>query len=650
MSNHLIRETSPYLLQHAENPVDWYPWGEEAFEKARAEDKPVLLSIGYSTCHWCHVMARESFEDERTAALLNRGFVSIKVDREERPDIDSVYMAACQMMTGSGGWPTSLFLTPDKKPFYAGTYFPKTARYGMPGFCDLLEAILDAWTHDRVNLLQSADAVTSALTKTEETHSERETDLIAKACSALQSSFDPAYGGFGRAPKFPSPYNLLFLLQQYEKNGDRQALSMATLTLERMFAGGMFDHIGGGFCRYSTDRLFLVPHFEKMLYDNALLILAYSKAFELTDDRFYLDIAERTAAYLLREMRSKEGGFFCAQDADSDGEEGRYYLFTPEETVTVLGRDAGEAFNACFDITKEGSFLGKSIPNLLKHPRESERFASEKQALMAYRKKRARLRTDDKQLTFWNALAITGMCALFRVSRKPEYLRAAVQAYGFVQRYLKRSEVLFASFRDGKTGSRAFLDDHAGLALAELSLYDATLDQTYLDAAARRAQIAIDAFFDRQAGGFFFSGSENETLLIRSKESYDGAVPSGNSIMTYVLTRLSVLAPDRIPKALLEKQMAYMKHRAASAPMGVSMFLIALSDYEQPPVKVVAVHAQEDAGELSALVPLGANVLIRAHETSAYPLLHGKKTYYVCRGVSCLPPTNELKKEWFIPH
>ncbi|MDO4853390.1 MAG: thioredoxin domain-containing protein [Clostridia bacterium] len=648
MSNHLICETSPYLLQHAQNPVDWYPWGEEAFQKARTEDKPVFLSIGYSTCHWCHVMAHESFEDERTAALLNRGFVSIKVDREERPDIDSVYMAACQAMTGSGGWPTSLFLTPDKKPFYAGTYFPKTARYGMPGFCDLLEAILDAWMHDRVNLLQSADAVASALTETEKTHNKPETDLILKACSTLQSSFDSTYGGFGRAPKFPSPHNLLFLLQQYEKNGDRQALFMATLTLERMYAGGMFDHIGGGFCRYSTDRRFLVPHFEKMLYDNALLILVYSKAFELTGDSFYLDVAEQTAAYLLREMQSKEGGFFCAQDADSDGEEGRYYLLTPEETVAVLGKDAGEAFNACYDITEEGNFAGKSIPNLLNHPRQTKRFESEKQALLRYRKKRAPLRTDDKQLTFWNALAITGMCALFHVSQNPEYLRAAVQAYWFVQRNLKQGETLFTSFRNGKTGSRAFLDDHAGLALAELSLYAATLDQTYLDAAVWRAQTAIDEFFDVQAGGFFFSGPKNETLLIRSKESYDGAMPSGNSIMAYVLTRLSTLAPDRISKKLPEKQMTYMKHQAASAPMGFGMFLVALSDYEQPPVEVVAVCAQEDAGMLPALVPLGANLLMLERETSAYPLLDGKKTYYVCRGFTCLPPANELKKDWLL--
>ncbi len=648
MSNHLICETSPYLLQHTQNPVDWYPWGEEAFQKARTEDKPVFLSIGYSTCHWCHVMAHESFEDERTAALLNRGFVSIKVDREERPDIDSVYMAACQAMTGSGGWPTSLFLTPDKKPFYAGTYFPKTARYGMPGFCDLLEAILDAWMHDRVNLLQSADAVASALTETEKTYNKPETDLILKACSTLQSSFDSTYGGFGRAPKFPSPHNLLFLLQQYEKNGDRQALFMATLTLERMYAGGMFDHIGGGFCRYSTDRRFLVPHFEKMLYDNALLILVYSKAFELTGDSFYLDVAEQTAAYLLREMQSKEGGFFCAQDADSDGEEGRYYLLTPEETVAVLGKDAGEAFNACYDITEEGNFAGKSIPNLLNHPRQTKRFESEKQALLRYRKKRAPLRTDDKQLTFWNALAITGMCALFHVSQNPEYLRAAVQAYWFVQRNLKQGETLFTSFRNGKTGSRAFLDDHAGLALAELSLYAATLDQTYLDAAVWRAQTAIDEFFDVQAGGFFFSGPRNETLLIRSKESYDGAMPSGNSIMAYVLTRLSTLAPDRISKKLPEKQMTYMKHQAASAPMGFGMFLVALSDYEQPPVKVVAVCAQEDAGMLPALVPLGANLLMLERETSAYPLLDGKKTYYVCRGFTCLPPANELKKDWLL--
>jgi len=323
MSNHLVNETSPYLLQHAENPVDWYPWGEEAFSKARAEDKPIFLSIGYSACHWCHVMAHESFEDTETAQILNRSFISIKVDREERPDIDNVYMAACQAMTGSGGWPLTLFLTPEKKPFYAGTYFPKTAQYGIPGFRELLNAINEAWMHDREHLIRSAEALTNAFSEKHEAVSGAD-NLVERGLSALLKSFDRTCGGFGRAPKFPTPQHLLFLLQQYEKNNDAYTQYTATFTLERMYAGGMFDHIGGGFCRYSTDRRFLVPHFEKMLYDNALLILVYCKAFELTGDRFYLEIAERTAGYLLSEMRSENGGFSARRTLTARGRRGAF--------------------------------------------------------------------------------------------------------------------------------------------------------------------------------------------------------------------------------------------------------------------------------------------------------------------------------------
>lgn len=645
MSNHLKNETSPYLLQHAENPVDWYPWGEEAFRKASAEDKPVFLSIGYSTCHWCHVMAHESFEDERTAEILNRGFISIKVDREERPDVDNVYMAVCQAMTGSGGWPLSVFLTPEKKPFFVGTYFPKTPQYGLPGFSNLLEAILDAWTHTREQLLRSADSVTAAFASRREPDvPPKDEDPIGRGLSEFVNLFDRTYGGFGRAPKFPSPQNLLFLLQQYEKSGDAHALHMATVTLERMYAGGTFDHIGGGFCRYSTDRKFLIPHFEKMLYDNALLILAYSKAFEQTGDGFFLRIAERTADYLLREMRSKDGGFFSAQDADSEGQEGRYYVFTPEEIVSVLGKEAGESFNACFDVTEEGNFEGKSIPNLLRHPRTSERFETEKQALLAYRRERARLLTDDKVLTHWNALAIAAFCALYRVSGNGAYLAIAIQTDAFLETNAVQGDALFTSVKDGKTGSHAFLDDRAALALGKLALYDATLDRAFLDAAVKQTRLATKEFFDPESGGFFFSGTENEKLLFRSKETADGAMPSGNSVMCRVLSRLSVLAPDALPDGVLETQFRYMKAQAAMLPMAHATFLSALSDMERPPLKIVAV-APEDKRSIPLSAPLGANVIVLEKETDAYPLQNGKQTFYVCRGFTCLPPTNELKTD-----
>jgi len=365
LSNHLKDQTSPYLLQHAENPVDWYPWCGEAFQKAKAEEKPVFLSIGYSTCHWCHVMAHESFEDAEIADLLNRDFVPIKVDKEERPDIDSVYMTVCQQFTGSGGWPTTIFMTAEQKPFFAGTYFPKTARGGMIGLKELLTAVHEEWENDRATLLESADRITDLLNRAKSVRAEANGSLIERAVEFYKSDYDKEFGGFGEAPKFPAPHILLFLLAYYKKSGDRGALEMAETTLLQMYRGGLFDHIGYGFCRYSTDRYFLVPHFEKMLYDNALLILAYCGAYWVTKKTFYRDVAEKTASYILREMTSPEGGFYSAQDADSEGEEGKYYVFEPSEIASLLGGETGEAFSRYYGITEEGNFGGKSIPNLL---------------------------------------------------------------------------------------------------------------------------------------------------------------------------------------------------------------------------------------------------------------------------------------------
>lgn len=421
MSNHLSNETSPYLLQHADNPVDWYPWGEAAFEKARREDKPVFLSIGYSTCHWCHVMARESFEDEEIASLLNRYFVSVKVDREERPDIDSVYMAACQALTGSGGWPTSLFLTPEQRPFFAGTYFPARSRYGMIGFRSLLQTIADRWKDSRQDLLRAADQIVASLEQREGNLGDLDFSLPDTAAKQFAKLFDEKHGGFGEAPKFPSPHNLLFLLAYSRMKADNGARHMAELTLTRMRQGGLFDHIGFGFCRYSTDRLFLVPHFEKMLYDNALLIMAYAAAYTVTGNPLYLDTAEKTAGYLLREMTAPEGGFYSAQDADSDGVEGKYYLFGYDELVSVLG-ERGEAFNAHYGITRKGNFQGANIPNRLHAAGEEGALDSLLPAVYDYRRKRERLHLDDKILTGWNALTIASLALLFRATNNPHLL------------------------------------------------------------------------------------------------------------------------------------------------------------------------------------------------------------------------------------
>lgn len=646
MSNHLKNETSPYLLQHAENPVDWYPWGDEAFRKAEAEDKPVFLSIGYSTCHWCHVMAHESFEDNEIADILNRHFVAVKVDKEERPDIDSVYMSVCQAFTGSGGWPTSIFMTAGQMPFFAGTYFPKTTRYGSLGLKELLLTVHDRWDCDRQALLRTAEEITAALNHAPKSAAAVEEDMIEKALELYRQSFDERYGGFGGAPKFPAPHNLLFLLQHYEKHGDSKALSMALTTLRQMYRGGLFDHIGYGFCRYSTDRFYLVPHFEKMLYDNAMLILAYCKAYEFTRDSFFRAAAEKTAAYLLGEMTSPEGGFYSAQDADSDGEEGKYYVFTPEELTELLGEKDGAAFNACFDITQKGNFKGKNIPNLLKTEELPERLDRFLPVLRDYRRKRAALHTDDKILTYWNSLTIAALCALYRVSRNASYLDAAKRARAFIESNLCEGDALCVSFRDEKRGGRGFLDDYAGYAFALLALYDATLDTAFLERARQMVGKAMSDFFDRENGGFYLYGKENETLVMRPKESYDGALPSGNSLMACVLVKLQALTPEESMEKPLEKQMEFMSGEAAQYPAGFAMFLTALSDLREPPTQITVVG--KPAGpELPFLAPSGSLVRTLEGETAEYKQLNSQTTYYICRNHRCLPPVNTLTTEIF---
>ena len=643
MSNHLRHETSPYLLQHAENPVDWYPWGEAAFQKARAEDKPVFLSIGYSTCHWCHVMAHESFEDAEIAEILNRSFVSVKVDREERPDIDSIYMTVCQAFTGSGGWPTSIFMTADQQPFFAGTYFPKKARYGSAGLKDLLLAIDDKWKTDRAALLRPAQEVTAALRQSARASAATAADetLLQEALTLYRRSFDAEWGGFGSAPKFPAPHNLLFLMQQYRKRGDEDALRMAETTLKQMYLGGLFDHIGYGFCRYSTDRFFLVPHFEKMLYDNALLILAYCRAYEVSGKPFYRAVAEKTAAYILSEMTSPEGGFYSAEDADSDGEEGRFYVFTPDEIIQALGEPQGSAFNECFGITAAGNFEGKSIPNLL-HGKASapERFDPLLPKLREYRRSRAGLHRDDKFLTVWNALTIAAMCALYRRTRNAGYLEAAKRAQAFIEEKLCDGNRLFVSYRNGRRGENGFLDDYAAEAFALLALYEATLDHPYLTRAAQFADRAIAACFDGEQGGFFLSGAENETLLFRPKESYDGAIPSGNSLMAYNLVRLQALCPDDEREKTLKKLLAYLSGEAENYPAGHAMFLIALSDFLEPPMTITVAGADDTIHELPLFTPSECIVRILRDGSEEYPLQNGRTSFYVCRNHACLPPVD----------
>lgn len=645
MSNRLKYESSPYLLQHAENPVDWYPWGEEAFDKAKREDKPIFLSIGYSTCHWCHVMAHESFESGEIADILNHYFVSIKVDREERPDIDSVYMAVCQAFTGSGGWPMSIFMTPEQKPFYAGTYFPSTSRYGMYSFGELLLAIAEKWQTDRAGLLESAENIIAHLTSdTQENSKSRGMDpqLPGKAAELFSRSFDKRYGGFGSAPKFPTPHNLIFLTLYAHIHQEKSAFQQVKLTLENMRRGGIFDQIGYGFSRYSTDERFLVPHFEKMLYDNALLILAYAAAYKESGEKMFLDTAEQTAEYVLREMTGPSGEFYSAQDADSEGEEGRFYVWDYDEICGILGDAAGERFCKHFGITEQGNFEGKNIPNLLNGNAVSCEFEAERKALYKYRKSRASLHLDDKVLTAWNALMICAFAVLYRVTGNYRYLTVAEKNHQFIEEHLAEGSLLYVSCRNRTHSVRGFLDDYAYYGAALLCLYDVTAKPDYLKKAEQILREAKRQFEDRDGGGYFLYGAENATLITRPKETYDGALPSGNSVMAYCLVRLSLLDAGEEYEEEAERQLAFLSGGAQGYPAGYGLFQTALLMYLNPPEKITVVLSGEKPGEILARLPLYADVRILPEPTDDYRLLNGRTTYYVCKNHTCLPPSNEL--------
>lgn len=646
MANRLQYENSPYLLQHKDNPVDWYPWGEEAFQKAVREDKPVFLSIGYSTCHWCHVMEKESFENPALAALLNRFFVPVKVDREERPDVDGVYLSVCQAMTGSGGWPASLFLTPDKKPFFAGTYFPPDSRPGMIGFSELLRLIAERWQTDRQGLLETADRIVGAIKERPAPPRKGVFDnLPQKAVAQLFRLFDPLHGGFGGAPKFPSPPTLLFLLYYGSVNREGRTAAMALHTLLSMRRGGIYDQIGGGFSRYAVDDAFLVPHFEKMLYDNALLILAYSAAFALTKDEIFLDTAKETADYLLREMREPEGGFAAAQDADSEGEEGLYYLFTEEEIFRVLGDEKAGTFCRYYGVTPAGNFEEKNILNRLHGDAEAGKFPEERRKLRHYRKERLPLHRDDKILTSWNALLIAALPYLFRAGGEEKYLRAAKDAERFIREKLTDGTKLFSGIRNGRRSGYGFLDDYAFFAAAELSLYSATGDEQYRERAAAFCREAIEQFADGD-GGFRQSGPCNEELILSHRESYDGALPSGNAVMAYLLVRLSQLTAEKEWEDAGEKQLAFLSSLADEAPSAHTAFLSALLTRQNPPAKITVVMAKNDEpSEILRTLPLDADATLLPEEREGYSLLNGETAFYVCEGHTCRPPVGRADFE-----
>lgn len=642
MSNMLKNETSPYLLQHSENPVNWYPWRQEAFEKARAEDKPIFLSIGYSSCHWCHVMAHESFESLKTAKILNEKFISIKVDREERPDIDSVYMSVCQAFTGSGGWPMSIFMTWDKKPFFAGTYFPPYSRNGMPGFFELLNAISSQWQNNRYKLINSADMIIKQL-KMQDIHNKPVNgNPIEEAVQIFSESFDSVNGGFGSAPKFPSPHNLMFLtMYAYLTNNDK-ALHMVEKTLIQMRKGGIFDQIGCGFSRYSTDNLYLTPHFEKMLYDNALMIISYSAVYSITKNNIYLNTAEKTADYVLREMTSTEGGFYSAQDADSEGVEGKYYTFSLKEILSVLGEEGGRKFAGLFDITEAGNFESGNIPNLLKSNDLTSDLSEEIKKLYNYRKNRMKLRIDDKILVSWNSMMISALSILYRISGNEKYLNAAKKSQKFIENNLCKNKRIYTSFRNGNRSGKSFLDDYAYYISALTELYNSTLNKDYLNKAEFFCSEAVKLFADNKNGGFYLSEINNCELFINPKETFDGAVPSGNSIMAYNFVRLYQLTEKDIYRDLIERQNKFMSVSSRNYPAGHCMFLLAKLIYENPPEHIIAVVKEmQDIEKIKKIPKLLINI-IPITECENYPLLNDKTTYYICKNHVCRPPSNQI--------
>ena len=655
MSNRLSTERSPYLLQHAENPVDWRPWGPEVFEEAKRTDKPVLLSIGYSTCHWCHVMAHESFEDETVAQAVNAAFLPVKVDREERPDVDAVYMAACLAMNGSGGWPLTVLLTPDQKPFWAGTYLPKDQ------LLHLLRKAARLWREDRAGVLVTGDTLTAHLQQEGQARPGTPSrELVRQAVSQFAQSYDERWGGFGAAPKFPTPHNLIFLLRYAQLAKEEHAREMALHTLNNMYRGGLFDHVGGGFSRYSTDQHWLVPHFEKMLYDNALLALAYTEAFQHARCPIYGEITRRTLDYVLRELSGPQGGFCCGQDADSDGVEGKYYALTPDELAQALGGVDGLRFCQWYGITPEGNFEGKSIPNLLgqsQFDQDSEDMAALREQVYAYRLSRTALHRDDKVLTAWNGLAMAALARAGLVLDEPRYLDAARQTAEFLAEKLTTSDGrLLARWRDGDAAHPGKLDDYAFLAYGLLELYSATFDASYLTRAVGLADCLLKLFFDGERGGFYPYASNGEQLLTRTKEAYDGAMPSGNSIAALVLFRLSRLTGEMRWREAADLQLSWLAGAAEGYPAGHSFAMLACLEELWPTAELV-ITAQKPPEELRGFLReaprLGLTVLVKTQEnagtlaalapfTKDYPIPAQGAQYYLCQGGACAQPVDSI--------
>ncbi len=660
MGNRLTDERSPYLRMHMDNPVDWYPWGEAAFEKAKREDKPVFLSVGYSTCHWCHVMAHESFEDEAVAALLNEYYVPVKVDREERPEVDSVYMSFCTAMTGSGGWPLTVIMTPEKEPFFAATYIPRDSRGGRMGLIPLLRSVAAQWSRDGGRIRRMAGELTGQLARQEPaSEGQPSKALLNAAAEQLRASYDSEYGGFGTAPKFPTAHNLIFLLRLSKLSGDKSLRAMAEHTLRQMYRGGIYDHLGGGFCRYSTDREWLAPHFEKTLYDNALLALCYTEAWQDGHMALYRQVAEDTLDFCLRELKAPEGGFYCGQDADSGGVEGAYYLFDEAEVKAVLGEDDGRHFCQGYDITPEGNFHGKSIPNLLINQRWNllpEGWDELRERLRLYREGRMALFTDVKILCSWNGLLLMALSRAARCFSDRRYLLEARELARFMAASMYRDGRLMARLCDGELRFEAQLDDYAFYALGLLELYDAELEAAYIERAAALAGDIISGF-KADDGGYYRTRHGAESLPLRPKERVDGALPSGNSAAALLFDRLSRLTGEERWREAAQRQLDYVCGGVGDYPAGYCFGLLAAMnevygtrelvcaapDGELPEPLRALQSRYEPTLTLLLKTPENGEALVRlAPFTKDMTPQKGKPAYYVCQRGACSLPVTEL--------
>jgi uncharacterized protein YyaL (SSP411 family) len=675
MANHLVHETSPYLLQHVDNPVDWHPWGQEAMRLAEEHDKPILLSIGYAACHWCHVMAHESFEDEATAAQMNADFINVKVDREERPDVDSIYMQAVQTMVGRGGWPMTVFLTPDGKPFYAGTYFPNEPRHGMPSFRQILTGVTQAWNTDRENVVGSAGQVAEQLQALSDVGfeaQELDAEILRSAVRGLQGRFDPSWGGFGDAPKFPQPMTIEFLLREFVRVQDSDALEMAEVTLRKMARGGMYDQLGGGFARYSVDHRWLVPHFEKMLYDNAQLARVYLHAWQITGNELYRRITEETLDYVLLEMRDEGGGFYSSQDADSEGVEGKFYVWSADEIRGALGEDA-DTFMRIYGASDEGNWEGHNILNLHLDPEAlaaqlgidagqlQARMAAARSALYELRSKRIWPGLDDKVLTSWNGLMLAALAEAGQALDRPDYLEAARSNAEFLHRTMRgESGRLFRTWKAGADAKyNAYLEDYAYLADGLLSLYETTLEPRWFDWARELGEMMLTHFRDAEKEGFFDTSDDHEELIHRPKDLQDNAVPSGSSVAATVLLKLSLLTGNGGYWQVAERSVATMGKFMGQYPSGFAQWLNATSFILAEPREVALVGSQEELGPLLAVLRTGYRPfqVLAAGDGGGddlVPLLEnrsridGKGTAYVCRQFACQTPVtspDELSRQ-----